>query len=181
MKIAMPEVILETDAGSFALDAMSGGIASVFSIAWQINMFDTALDHFTVIIDEPENHLHPTMQRSLLPSFAEAFPNARFIVASHSPFIVSSFRKSHVIALDYNENRRVESFFVDETGFSGSANTILRKVLGVDSTLPIWVEDEIRARLSQNSHLDPKQQAEAIMSGLREIGIGSSLGEFDPE
>ena len=178
LKIAMPEVVLETRSGDFSLDAMSGGIASLFSIAWQIHMFDVVGGDFTVIIDEPENHLHPSMQRSFLPSLAEAFPNARFIVATHSPFVVSSFQSSRVYMLDHDEDGQIRSTELSERNFSGSANTILRQVLGVESTIPIWVEEIINRRLEQIQGGDPKESAAQIMESLKALGIVETLGDF---
>ena len=58
--IRMPEVILETGTGDFSLVAASGGIAALMDVAWQINMQSRAGATFTVLMDEPENHLEPT-------------------------------------------------------------------------------------------------------------------------
>jgi hypothetical protein len=91
LEIRMPEVVCVTDSGDFSLDAMSGGVNAIFSIAWQIHMFRHDKKKFVITIDEPENHLHPSMQRTLLPSLAAAFPDCSIIAATHSPFIVSSF------------------------------------------------------------------------------------------
>lgn len=40
-----------------------------------------------VLIDEPENHLHPAMQQAIGPWLKAHFPRLQFIVATHSPFI----------------------------------------------------------------------------------------------
>ncbi|MFL1399228.1 AAA family ATPase, partial [Acinetobacter baumannii] len=61
---------------------------SIIDLAWQIFLYSHDKDEFVVTIDEPENHLHPSMQRSLLNDFVKAFPKAQFIVVTHSPFIV---------------------------------------------------------------------------------------------
>ena len=53
-------------------------------------MYGVGKQRFTMLIDEPENHLQPSMQREFLLALTEAFPNCNFIVATHSPFIVSS-------------------------------------------------------------------------------------------
>ena len=42
ISVNMPEVILKTESGDFSLDAMSGGVSSLFNIAWQIHMFDVS-------------------------------------------------------------------------------------------------------------------------------------------
>jgi Predicted ATP-binding protein involved in virulence len=43
-----------------------------------------------LLIDEAENHLHPTWQKTFIKSILEIFPNLQIIVTTHSPFIVSS-------------------------------------------------------------------------------------------
>lgn len=44
----------------------------------------------TLILDEPENHLHPAWQRRVLPALQRLFPRAQMFVVTHSPFVVSS-------------------------------------------------------------------------------------------
>jgi hypothetical protein len=105
LEIRMPEVVLVTTSGTFSLDAMSGGINALFGIAWQIHMYGANRPECTVTLDEPENHLHPSMQRSFLPSLARAFPRYRFIVATHSPFVVTSFPASNVYAFSFSARR----------------------------------------------------------------------------
>lgn len=52
------------------------------------------------LIDEPELHLHPKWQRNLIPALRNAFPNIQFILATHSPLILSSLRKENVFVLE---------------------------------------------------------------------------------
>ncbi|MEG8241505.1 ATP-binding protein [Acinetobacter baumannii] len=104
LSVRIPDLVLETETGDFLLDASSGGIMSIIDLAWQIFLYSHDKDEFVVTIDEPENHLHPSMQRSLLNDFVKAFPKAQFIVVTHSPFIVSSIRESNVYALKHEKN-----------------------------------------------------------------------------
>jgi len=141
--VRVPEIVFDTATGSFSLDALSGGVAAIVDLAWQIFMFQPAGSEFVVTLDEPENHLHPELQRRVLADLITAFPSVQFIVATHSPFIVGSVPDSNVYALDYDENRKVYSALLDTANKSGSANEILRDVLGLEFTMPIWVETRL--------------------------------------
>lgn len=68
------EIVLTTKTGDFMLDAVSGGIAALIDLAWQIYNLASTEPEIVVLIDEVENHLHATMQRSVLPDLLEAFP-----------------------------------------------------------------------------------------------------------
>lgn len=143
LRVRVPEVVLETETGSFSIDAISGGAAAVIELAWQIFMYQPDGSQFTVTLDEPENHLHPELQRRVLADLIAAFPTVQFIVATHSPFIVGSVPESNVYVLDYDETNKVNSSLLDTVNRAGSANEILRDVLGLDYTMPVWVEGEL--------------------------------------
>lgn len=172
LTIRIPEVILVTKSGEFAIDAVSGGIASIIDLAWQIFMFENTGKPFLVTFDEPENHLHPEMQKSLLPNFLKAFPQAQFIIASHNPFIISSVPESKVYVLNYNEQNKVQSILLDNIEKSGSANEILRDVLGIDSTKPEWVNTQIDSIIEKysNKGITPDNINE-FKSELKKIGL----------
>lgn len=70
---------------------------------WLTLRTDIASERFVVTFDEPENHLHPALQRTLLPTLSAAFPQVQFIVATHSPFMVSSMKDSAVYVLRYQD------------------------------------------------------------------------------
>ena len=154
-----PEVILVTSSGEFILDAASGGVMTIIDLTWRLHMFSQVHNEFVVTIDEPENHLHPTMQRSLMRRLLKTFPKAQFIVATHSPFMVSSISDSNVYVLRYvntdtkelqsgeqvavTDSTRVVSQKLDTVNKAGSVSEILREVLGVKATIPEWVEEDI--------------------------------------
>lgn len=171
ISIRIPEVILETSSGDFALDAVSGGVASIIDLAWQIYMFNDN-NPFTVTFDEPENHLHPEMQKTLLPNFLSAFPNAQFIIASHNPFIISSVPDSNVYVLNYNPNNKVESILLENIEKSGTANEILREVLGIETTMPNWVDDKIESIISKYSNTGiTVENLQSFKSELKTVGL----------
>jgi predicted ATPase len=178
IEIRMPEVVLVTSSGTFSLDAMSGGINAIFSIAWQVHMYGVGKTSFTITIDEPENHLHPSIQRSLLPNLAEAFPKAKFIISTHSPFIVSSFPEATIYALVKDEASRVKSLRLDLADVSGTPNEVLREVLDVGSNLPLWVEKKLDDIFQRVEELPEAERAKSIMEELGRLGIADSIVEY---
>lgn len=144
-RIRMPEVVMVTKSGEFSFDAVSGGIASLMDMTWQIFMASQLNSEFVVVMDEPENHLHPKLQRSLFANLLEAFPTAQFVCATHNPFIVTSVPDSNVYVLNYDHDRRVFSEYLDLIDKAGSSNEILRDVLGLEMTIPIWAEQKINS------------------------------------
>ena len=154
-----PEVVVVTETGEFIIDAASGGVMTLIDLTWRLYMFSQSNEEFVVTIDEPENHLHPTMQRTVMRRLLKTFPKAQFVIATHSPFMVSSVSDSNVYVLRYvntetdendigeqilpTETSRVVSQKLDMVNKAGNASSILREVLGVKATIPEWVEEEL--------------------------------------
>ncbi|MFD4819520.1 AAA family ATPase [Peribacillus butanolivorans] len=178
ISVQIPEVILNTKSGDFSIDAVSGGIASLIDLAWQIFLVNKSEDNFTVIIDEPENHLHPELQRVLLPNILNAFPNIQFVVVTHNPLVVASVEDSNIYALNYGNQNQVVSHKLDWVNKAGSSNDILRDVLGISFTLPKWVEKKIDGIIEKyiNGNLSAENYY-SFKNEMREIG----LDEFIPE
>jgi len=146
------EIVLICNKGhdEFMLESVSGGLSAIIDLVWHIYMFASEDNsNFTVLIDEVENHLHPAMQRHILPDLIAAFPKVRFIVATHSPFIVGSVRDSKTYALIYNENNKIVSQLLDYENIAKSATEILDEVLGVSVTIPIWAEEKLKKILDK--------------------------------
>ncbi len=55
-----------------------------------------------VLIDEPEAHLHVSLQKTILPFLIRFFPGLQFIVATHSPYVRDSI--SNVMVYDLEED-----------------------------------------------------------------------------
>ena len=61
-----------------------------------------------VLIDEPETHLHLELQYQVLPILTTFFPNIQFIVATHSPAVISSIPNATVFDLTKKEAEKEE-------------------------------------------------------------------------
>lgn len=178
LEVHPPEILLITDTGRFTLDAMSGGINSIVGMAWQILMHSSDKSATTIVIDEPENHLHPSMQRTLLTSLAKAFPECRFIIATHSPFIVTSMDSARVYGFATDHENGVSSQQIDVTDLASTPNKILRDVLMMPSLTPVWAEERIRAAIEAADESDPKAVASKVFETMRGLGMGDNLPDF---
>lgn len=171
------EIVLVTNSGDFMLDAVSGGVSAIVDLAWQIYTFTNKGDEFmTVLIDEVENHLHPNMQRSILPDLLSAFPNTQFIVSTHSPLIVGSVKDSNVYAFrhvkDEKGQMRVVNERLDLVNKAKSATEILNEVLGVPFTMPLWVENSLNEIIEKYSkEAITESSFDKMRAELKEIGL----------
>lgn len=175
--IEMPEVLLVTKTGKIPLDSLSGGISAIMEVAWQIFMFSTNDESFVVIIDEPENHLHPEMQQKLLPTLLEIFPHVQFIIATHNPLIISSVIESNIYVLDYNKDSKIESQLLDFANKAGTANQVLREVLGLPFTVPLWADKKLKEIVDKYVSLDLNKDN---FSKLRQELKANGLEDFIP-
>lgn len=178
ISVVIPEVMLCTDTGNFPIDAVSGGISSIIDITWQLYMFADTSESFVALIDEPENHLHPELQKNFLGNLIKAFPNVQFIVATHNPFMITSQKDSNVYVLDYNDEHKVFSRKLDYVNRAGTSNAILRDVLGIDSSMPFWAENELEQIVEKYSKLDFTNDNLALLRAeLAEIGLSDYIPE----
>ena len=171
------EIIFVCNGGAdeFLLETASGGISALIDIAWQIYMFDTGMKQpFAVVIDEVENHLHPSMQRTLLPSLLAAFPHAKFIVSTHSPLVVTSVEEASVYALRYDEDKKVRSHLLDFRSEVKNAVDVLDEVLGVSTTLPAWAVEKLGSIIKKHADKDPTSESLAqLRMELTDAGLGN--------
>ena len=177
IKIRLPDVLLRCEEDEFSIDAASGGIAALIDLAWQLHMKSLTSEGFVAVLDEPENHLHPRLQRTILPGLVAAFPETQFIVATHNPFIVTSVEDSKVVILDFVD-RKVRSKDLSDIDRAASANQVLMDVLGVPFPMPLWVENEIDRVVSSLSQMEINADTLSdTKNQLKRLGLGNIFPE----
>ena len=85
-----------------------------------------------LLIDEIENHLHPTWQRRVIPALLEHFPGLQIFATTHSPFVVAGLKAGQVHLLDRDPNGVVTATTNTEDIIGWTADEILRTMMGVD-------------------------------------------------
>lgn len=95
------------------------------------DMKDPLQTEGVVMIDEIDLHLHPGWQQTILLDLMDTFPNVQFIVASHSPQVISSVKPECLRVIKWEgETPKVESVPFSE---GAEAQQMLIDVLGVES------------------------------------------------
>jgi predicted ATP-binding protein involved in virulence len=110
-----------------------------------------------ILIDEIDAHLHPQWQRRIIPSLREAFPNCQFILATHSPLIISDVPAENIHLLSQIDGNVTASH--PDISFGRDANQILELVMGVPDR-PEKYKRELRSlfRLIDDGNLTGARQ-----------------------
>ena len=167
--------------GQVDLDRLSSGIQS--SLLWIRFLALRMVHHYQfelgwqdkpaiLLIDEIENHLHPTWQRRVIPALLEHFPSLQIFATSHSPFVVAGLKAGQVHLLNRDERGAVTADPNPEDIVGWTADEILRTMMGVaDPT-----DDETASHAAELRQLrnegprptpDQEEQRQARMRELR--------------
>lgn len=68
-----------------------------------------------VLIDEIDMHLHPKWQWNVVNALEEALPNVQFIMATHSPIVISACKNAALILIDRDQK---VNYLPDAYGYS---------------------------------------------------------------
>ena len=130
----------------------------------------------TVLIDEIDLHLHPTLQSIVVKGLQHAFPRIQFIITSHAPMIMTSIPsddQNKIIKLEYDSLKGYTAF---ETKLFGmDASTIIETELNLPSR-----EATVQLKLDEIFNLiDAEKLNEAKVKLLKmQIDFGDNLPEL---
>ena len=137
------EFAVRTDGQDERLDLnqLSGGyratLALVGDLAWRMAMGNPHLDspltsEAVVLIDEIELHLHPEWQQRILPDLTRTFPNAQFIVTTHSPQVLTTVKPEQVVTL-VREDGKIVARAPGWGTYGAEAGDVLTAVMEVEA------------------------------------------------
>lgn len=141
--------------GRLPVRAMSSGVQAVVSLivdlafrCLRLNSIHAekalSISYGIVMIDEIEQHLHPGWQQRILPSIRKIFPNIQFIVATHSPEVLSTVESHQIRILRDNK-----CYAAPPGALGAESQRLLQDVLGLkDARPPIPAVDELKEYLT---------------------------------
>ncbi|MEQ8909386.1 MAG: AAA family ATPase [Vicingaceae bacterium] len=76
---------------------------------------DNKTPHYSLLIEEPESHLHPQLQLSLFHFLKDAnnSDNSQLFISTHSPTLTSKVPLKNLVLLDNNQAYKLDSIFKD--------------------------------------------------------------------
>ena len=122
-----------------------------------------------VIIDEIDMHLHPKWQWNILSALEVTFPNVQFIIATHSPIVISSCKNGNLISV--GDSQEVD-YLPGAYGYS--VEDVLQLRQG-SSSKPRNIE-VLNDKLERAINDDDYSKAEEIIAELKKQ-LGESHGE----
>ena len=111
-----------------ARDAEAASEEFLVDDGWKVVEVEPAV----LLIDEIENHLHPTWQRRVIPALLEHFPGLQIFATTHSPFVVAGLRAGQVHMLKRDADGVVTASTNEHDIIGWTTDEILRTFTGVD-------------------------------------------------
>ena len=154
----------EGRAENLSLNQLSGGYRIVLALAADLarrmaqgnpHLDDPLQSEAIVLIDEIELHLHPEWQQRILTDLMRTFPNAQFIVSTHSPQVLTTVEPQRIVEL-YRDGDNILAGAPAGATYGAEAGDVLSVVMGV-SERP---ENEFTEDLEKYRHLVSEGQGE---------------------
>ena len=127
-----------------------------------------------LLIDEIENHLHPTWQRRVIPALLEHFPGLQIFATTHSPFVVAGLKAGQVHLLNRDADGVVTATTNTEDIIGWTADEILRTMMGVqdptdDATAAAARELRGLRDVGPQADATEEERRQALMQELRRL------------
>jgi predicted ATP-binding protein involved in virulence len=84
-----------------------------------------------VLIDEIDLHLHPKWQQTILPDLMRTFPNAQFIVTTHSDQVLTTIHKENIWLLENCEERGICAYRSITEPYGAESPEVLQSLMHV--------------------------------------------------
>lgn len=126
------DILVDKDKQPFSIKQLSHGernqLALIGDIARRMAILNPGCENplegnGIVVIDEVDQHLHPSWQRQFIPNLQRTFPNVQFILTTHSPLVISEAPNTRVFHLANGEVTRLPSLYGQD------ANTVLLEAM----------------------------------------------------
>ena len=165
------DIVYEENGQPLPISYLSAGYQSllwiVMDLAFRIALLNPHMGREmfmtpgVVLIDELDMHLHPKWQWNVLQALRETFPNIQFIIATHSPVLVSSCKNGQLIRIDENH----EVTYLDSP-YASTVDNVIELVQG-STNMPKQVKS-YRVQFDAAINDGDYDAAEQILSKMKQ-------------
>ena len=105
------------------------------------SLFAELQDDSLVVIDEPENHLHPTLLSAMLHVLREMLKstNSYAVISTHSPVVVQEIPAKYVQVMT-KVNNQAQVVPLRRESFGTSIDTLISEIFGLTYQMPSYVD-----------------------------------------
>lgn len=139
------DIMVNTPQGEIYFEYLSSGFKSIIfllfstikEIEFRFKEHNLKAEDFDgiILIDEVEIHLHPEWQEQIVHILERTFPQAQFIVTTHSPHVIQTAEPNQILALQLSDEGNVmlrNDLLVSKYGYKGwTVEEILYDVMGM--------------------------------------------------
>lgn len=139
----------------FGIEGLSSGEQQILSKVFPL--FTDSMKEHVILIDEPEDSLHPSWQAHLIPILRRCAKSndCQIILATHSPQIIASVRKEEIRIFTRGNDGYVKVGTCSESPYGWTIEKVLMEIQGVDYIRVPEVEDglnELTRMVEQNQY-----------------------------
>lgn len=165
-------------------------ILDFFAQAMKADAFDEQGNICGVLlVDEIEQHLHPSLQLEILPKLQALLPKCQIIVSTHSPLVALSVPSDHVISLQRQDDGSIVRMPTpDLTGYSAEDVLVHPNLFdapaetkATESARAVFKAQMIHVSSSDASLTPPNQDKFGLASIALSKPSRNRLAEVDPE
>ncbi len=159
-------------------EELSNGEQNLYFRAIQLSHLN--LKNGLILIDEPEDALHPTWQKEVAKLYQNVGENNQVIMATHSPHVMASVEPKSLFVLHVNdETRKIEVINMEKAGRHTKGlepNRILREVMELD----ILRDYDVQTKIDKLAKLLTINEFDKIETQKLAEELIETLGKEDP-
>jgi len=145
-------------------DDLSDGEAQLIQVLAAARIFRDEQALF--ILDEPETHLNPSWRTYFHQHLAKAnevgeawTESSQTILSTHSPFMISSLRKTDVYRFERNDNALITMNQAENQTYGASFDVLIKEYFDLKSLISQTVVEDIKSHLPSDDSQQEKLRA----------------------